>query len=321
MNRRPTLRTAAGTTTGAITYSTSTSFHDYEVVTPWVTITVVEDASVSCERYYECDTTLDSNPDISGYGVIIAFLISSYLVLGLVLWAYWYGVLPQDTVRRVDRHLFFARQKQLDHRGRRILEEVILIFSDQQLITGIGILIGGYVQATRDGLSQHHWNKVIYLAWVSLTVHLMSLSVLRGRLKRNMVSRGIRVIAVTLVFTLLIAALVPTTTNGWAGKYPSMGRLSPATPVRCLWDAGRSFSDLSLYYNSESVISYLILVYVFVWKLSHFFDTTRKPIYISGRAQVECRFERLARQMLQTQPHSLLKKAGCKIVIAIYINV
>ncbi|KAK8086131.1 hypothetical protein PG994_001105 [Apiospora phragmitis] len=165
--------------------------------------------------------SIEPNPDISGLGVVAAFLVSAYLVLAMLLGAYWFAVLPKGLVRRVDRQLFFARCAEPDERWRRIFEEIVLMFSDQQLLTGLGVLIAGYVQVVNASLSAYHWgDSVVYLAWLSSTVHLMSLSVLRERLKRGRVSLTVRICAIMLVFVLLVVVLWPT-----------------AVPVRCPWKA------------------------------------------------------------------------------------
>ncbi|TQN63982.1 hypothetical protein CSHISOI_11440 [Colletotrichum shisoi] len=308
--------TAPGTLTVTGTAAfTTTHGADRVVVQPQVTVVVIDTASVSCQRYFRCNLTLHPNPDISGIGVITAFLVSAYFVLGLVLWAYWYGVLPQYVVRRSDRRLFLARQKRPYHRGRQILEEVLLIFSDQQLLTGLGILIAGYIQMGYFDLSKYNWNTVIYLAWLSSTVHLMSLSVLRERLKQNRASRLVRVGAIAVVFALLVGALVPTSSSAWY-------KLSGAIPVRCFWDASRSFSGtgMNLSQNGDSLLSFLTLIGAFVWKLCQFFDGSRKQVRFWGRARFECQLERWARRTIQTRPQSFSSKAKYKTIASFYVS-
>ncbi|KAK1464108.1 hypothetical protein CMEL01_12869 [Colletotrichum melonis] len=168
-----------------------------------------------CTQYFTCHAIVYPNPNISGRGVLTAFVVSAYLVLALIIWAYWYGTLPEGLVRKVDRRLFFARKQQLNDKWTRMLVELVLTFSDQQLLTGLAILVAGYVQALGANLSIYHWNTVIYLAWLSSTVHLMSLSVLRDRLGTNKILRFIRLFVMISILGLLLAALVPTITNGW----------------------------------------------------------------------------------------------------------
>ncbi|KAK7949153.1 uncharacterized protein PG986_010039 [Apiospora aurea] len=146
----------------------------------------------------KCYSRIEPNPDISGLGVVVAFLLSAYLVLALILGAYCFGALPKGLVRRADRQLFFARRPEPDERWQRIFEEVVLMFSDQQLLAGISVLIAAYVQVVNADLGAHHWNSVVYLAWLSSTVRLMSLPVLRERLKRNKLALTVRICAIML---------------------------------------------------------------------------------------------------------------------------
>ncbi|KAK7978499.1 hypothetical protein PG988_005989 [Apiospora saccharicola] len=231
--------------------------------------------------------------------VVAAFLVSAYLVLAMLIGAYWFAVLPKDLVRRADRHLFLARRPESDERWRRAFEEIILVFSDQQLLTGLGVLIAGYVQVMNASLSAYHWNSAVYLAWLSSTVHLMSLSVLRESLKRSRVSLTVRLCAIMLVFVLLVAALWPT------AMFPE----NPAMPVRCLWKAREyATSDVSYFINTS--VSYFTLASTFTWKLSQFSDRSREWLRFWGRAWLESAMETAARRALQTRPSTLWSKAS-----------
>ncbi|KAK8106806.1 uncharacterized protein PG998_008819 [Apiospora kogelbergensis] len=203
---------------------------------------------------------------------------------------------------------FFVRRTEPDERWRRTFEEIVLIFSDQQLLTGFGVLIAGYVQVVNANLSAYHWNNVVYLAWVSSTVHLMSLSVLRERLKRSKASLMVRLCAILLVFVLLIAALWP------MAMFPE----DPAMPVRCLWKVGgASNSDVGNYVNTS--VSYLTLVGTFVWKLSQFSDRTRGWIRYRGMASWECALEKAARRLLQAKNPTIWTKTRHRLLTTFYI--
>lgn len=235
-------------------------------------------------------------------------MVSANLVLALTLWAYWFGALPEGTVRRLDRKLFFARREQTDGRWRRMTVELVLLFSDQQLLTGLAILIAGYTQASGQNrnLSVYHWNNVIYLAWLSSTVHLMSLSVLRDRLKKSHALRAIRVTVMILILGLLLAALVPTTTEKWIDD--------PGMPVRCLWNTHLYGVNVS----SDFWISYVSLLGAFIWKLSQFFDSSRELLRFWGRARLECFLGKAARRTLQ-KTQSRLTRATFRILTIAYI--
>ncbi|KAK7920161.1 hypothetical protein PG985_008183 [Apiospora marii] len=274
----------------------------------YIQVNISEPMSASCSRHAECYSRIEPNPDISGLGVVAAFLVSAYLVLAMLMGAYWFAVLPKGLVRRADRQLFLARRPESDERWRRAFDEVVLMFSDQQLLTGLGVLVAGYVQVMNASLSAYHWNNVVYLAWLSSTVHLMSLSVLRGRLKRSRVSLIVLLCAILLVFVLLVAALWPT------AMFPE----NPAMPVRCLWKAREyAISDVSYFINTS--VSYITLVSTFIWKLSQFSDRSREWLRFWGRASLECAMETAARRSLQTRPFTVWSNANHRAITTLYI--
>lgn len=58
------------------------------------------------------------------------------------------------------------------------LRRIVLMFSDQQVVTGIALLASGYAQLS-SGISNYHWQMLVYLAWFSSLTHLSTLTVLR----------------------------------------------------------------------------------------------------------------------------------------------
>lgn len=190
--------------------------------------------------------------------------------------------------------------------------EIVLSFSDQQLLTALAILVAGYTQALGGNLSVYHWNNVIYLAWLSSTVHLMSLSVLRDRLKESQALRAIRVIAMILIFGLLLAALVPTMTREWQKSL-----IPPAKtgmPARCLWNT-RLYGVNEI---GDFWISYVSLLGAFTWKLCHFFDSSRTWVRLWTRARLECFLEKIARRSLR-KPPSRRRRTTFRAISTVYI--
>ncbi|KAK0374281.1 hypothetical protein CLIM01_08343 [Colletotrichum limetticola] len=274
---------------------------------PNVLVSQVEAFVDNCTRYLDCEMTVYPNPDISGNGVLTAFVVSAYLVFALIVWAYWFGALPKGLARNIDRRLFFARPEQSEDRWRKMFVELVLMLSDQQLLTGLTILIAGYTQALGANLSAYHWNAVVYLAWLSSTVHLMSLSVLRDRLRASRALRSIRVSAIILILGLLLVALVPTVSSKWRSMQPGL-------PVRCFWDT-RTYGSKK---HRDSWISYVSLIGAFAWKLCQFFDSSRDWVRFWGRSQLEYFLEMAAKRTLQ-KPPGWRKRALYKAIISIYI--
>jgi hypothetical protein len=88
--------------------------------------------------------------------------------------------------------------------------------SDLQIVTGISILVSGYVQLTC-GLSAYHWQVVVYLAWFSSLTHLSCLSVLRNYLYKKPRQRLWRWIAMAVIIIMLVTGIVPTGNFNWFG--------------------------------------------------------------------------------------------------------
>ena len=75
-------------------------------------------------------------------------------MLVLLSLAYCTGNLDPTLIKRADKQLFGAARRTswlpAPH-SRHMIKEIVLVFSDQQIATGLGILIAGFVQqATSD---------------------------------------------------------------------------------------------------------------------------------------------------------------------------
>ena len=84
------------------------------------------------------------------------------------------------------------------------LERFVLALSDQQLVTGLAILIAGYTD--RCSRSLYHFRIISALGWCSSTTHLSTLAVLRPYLIDHPRVRNWRVIAMVAIFGLLVVS-------------------------------------------------------------------------------------------------------------------
>ena len=92
------------------------------------------------------------------------------------------------------------------------LQRFLLTLSDQQLVTGIAVLIAGYSKIC--SMPIYHFNIVASLAWFSSATHLATLGVLRSYLVAHPVVRNWRVIAMVLLLILLLVAQFPAWSDG-----------------------------------------------------------------------------------------------------------
>jgi hypothetical protein len=124
-----------------------------------------------------------------------------------------------------------------------VLTSFILSLSDQQLVTGLAILITGYYQ--RCTISGYHFTLIANLAWFSSTTHLSTLAVLQEYLIRRPVLKTFRVIGMICLLGLLFHAQLYVQ---WY-VYPSL-------PVQCTFTKGFQDSG-SAYYVTYSFINVL----------------------------------------------------------------
>jgi hypothetical protein len=120
----------------------------------------------------------------------------------------------------------------------RALRQAILALSDQQIVTGIAILGAGFQGLRLGGIDSYHYQTVIYLAWMSSSVHLSALSILAPILKERPALRIWRLTGMLVLLVLLVVALIPTTSNDWGLiMWNGMvhGNSGWGVPAVCFW--------------------------------------------------------------------------------------
>lgn len=96
--------------------------------------------------------------------------------------------------------------------------------SDQQLVTGLSIMISAYSRLNC-GIPIYHWKLIATTAWFSSATHLATLLFLRQYLQRNRCLWYVRLVLMTVLVVMLAVAMVPT------GVY-----LQSPMPARCAYD-------------------------------------------------------------------------------------
>lgn len=144
--------------------------------------------------------------------VLVGFLATAYLTLSIVAIYYLVGFVPEDFLNSIDRGIIDTLWRKARSKPAKTWESTlrtaVLMFSDQQLVTGIALLISGYAQL-RCGLSFYHWQMIVYLAWFSSLTHLTTLTILRQYFRDNPAPRLWRAILMLVMLTMLVIALLP----------------------------------------------------------------------------------------------------------------
>ena len=129
------------------------------------------------------------------------------------------------------------------------LERFLLTLSDQQLVTGLAILIAGYSKMC--SLSIYHFNIVGSLAWFSSATHLATLGVLRNYLVAHPAVRDWRVFAMVSLLLLLLVAQLP----GWTAKDSSV-------PISCFFLDAEIEPGFSNVVTLLTTVGFLTVIYV-----------------------------------------------------------
>ena len=88
------------------------------------------------------------------------------------------------------------------------------MFSDQQMVTGLAILISAFPQLKRS-IACCHWQITVYIAWFESLTHLTTLTFLRAHFQRNRVIRTWRLTFMCFTVMMLGTALLPTGNTSW----------------------------------------------------------------------------------------------------------
>lgn len=235
----------------------------------------------------------EPDSEISGIGVILAFLLSAYITFAIVLAAYLLGSIDASLLRPVDFcvHRLPSRRR-TNPSWHKALHQCVLLFSDQQIVTGIAICIAGFI-GLHGRISVYHFQIVIMLAWMSSSVHLSALTMLGGYFRKKPALLGWRIVGMLVLLVLLLVALVPTASNLWAIWWGPDQKshdvtTSWAIPAKCFF-----FKTWGEGVNPDAPLSYLILIISYIWKIGALFKSSRNVFHRRIRGPGEYFLERI----------------------------
>lgn len=164
---------------------------------------------------YNDTTPIAADPDIAGIGVISAFVISAGLA---IIISFLHILLQADTT--------FDKYIKNKTKWLKVCETLILTLSDQQLVTGLAILIAAFVRWNE--ITVYHWEIVTDLAFVASNTHLCTLAILRHPFRQHewRWARLWRVTTMVIFAILLFVANIYTGYRYWDDF--------TAWPMRCV---------------------------------------------------------------------------------------
>ena len=92
-------------------------------------------------------------------------------------------------------------------RWRNVLDRLILALADQQLLTGLAILVAGYIKES-ENLAGAHFTLIVYMSFLSSSTHLASIITLRKYLQKHPITSNLRICLVLIFACALIISTV-----------------------------------------------------------------------------------------------------------------
>lgn len=211
---------------------------------------------------------MQDNPKTDCLQVLIGFLTTAYLTLVLVVVYYLTGCIDAKLLNTID-NMVLTKLSPVKYLGsvqtlETTLRRMVLMFSDQQAVTGIALLASGYAQLG-SGIVSYHWQILVYLVWFSSLTHLTTLTILRQYFNDNQHARAWRAILMFITVVMLGVALVPTGDTEWfTNPEADINDFSAASmPAICYfrrWNSQASTKQLNL--GSLATISMIISIVV-----------------------------------------------------------
>jgi hypothetical protein len=162
--------------------------------------------------------------------VLIAFMFSTIITFVASTYAAaFYGDLPLDFIYTPQMRRWTPEKKEF---WRRVLDRLVLGFSDQQLITGFAMILIGLIKIRT--VTSYHFFLILSLAMLSCSIHMTSVLSLRRYFQNHPEVAKARIAIMLLFAVLLSAALL-------FSQAPFAVQMDVRCPVICVWRRGRMF--------------------------------------------------------------------------------
>lgn len=232
--------------------------------------------------------------------VLTGFTASAYLTLLLVLIHYAIGCVQEQDLNILDERLLGTIRRMAHFapspEWKKPLGKAVLMFSDQQIVTGIALLSSGYSQLS-SGLDVYHWQILVYLAWFSSFTHLTTLTVLRDYFQDHPATRLWRIVLMIVTVSLLGIALLPTGNQWWLKSHPD----TLGVPALCFFQARNLNKQVFGMYSSEPASQQPLSMMISILVL--FFG------YITRMVKLWPKASKFIRSWFRTKPGNTIKRA------------
>ncbi|KAF2789556.1 hypothetical protein K505DRAFT_253099 [Melanomma pulvis-pyrius CBS 109.77] len=176
---------------------------------PWV---MFDSASL-----YDGNCRNGADPDIAGVGVVISFVLASFMtttasILAMIL-DQAFDAKGQFTLKapiKYIRERFLDTEWKKDYAWRPFLDPLIIGLGDQQLITGYAVLLSGWIKVAQNSFEVQgaHFVLILYICALSSSSHLAALITLRKYFRKYKLIAKIRLTLVIVFALFLLSSMI-----------------------------------------------------------------------------------------------------------------
>lgn len=150
-----------------------------------------------------------------------------------------------------------------------VITQFILTLSDQQLVTGLALLIAGV--CNQRTLTGYQFAVILSQAWFSSTTHMATLDALRNYLGSHGIVRDVRVCAMASVLILLIYTFIVSVLT----RPPKNLML----PVQCVFEEPLHYNNV--YASSGGAAAYTlgVIALTYLFRIQDLYVRQRSPSY------------------------------------------
>jgi hypothetical protein len=192
----------------------------------------------------------------------------------------WYGILPQ----RRERQRSLASAVSIDQTRnfrREGITQFVLALSDQQLVTGVAILLAALANLSR--FNRYEIIMIHSLAWFSATTHLATLDVLSHYLESHKLVRIARTAAIILFVILLSCTFVIRAVNAMVGNEMQSPACCPFnTTSPHVAEYSNWHGPFNVAWQSSWTIALLLVMVGYLIRIQALYFPQRHPFYAVG---------------------------------------
>ena len=186
-----------------------------------------------------------------------------------------------------------------------LVERFLLGLADQQLLTGLVMLIVGYLKWD---ITEYQFEIVCDLVWISSTTHFCAMDLLSDYFRRYKGARSWRIVIMILEYLGLTISLVFTFTDHWGSR--------PAYPARCLFS--KTPGHITKTWNIVGLtLNIVVTTWGYIFTIADFFEPSDRMKRFWKQCNAVIIHILRIEEDLRKKPHARKRKVRARLYEAV----